>query len=166
MDGGGKEKLMSAKISAFVKAKNDSLRRSRAFGAKGRLRRDLQETANCDSNEFGGMIVSEAKGFHKSLASELRSSNVSNLLPTHSTPSRLGSQDTKEPVPEPVCCEHLVKLLLDEIDALSMQKHRLSNQRSETDLESNKLQHILEEAVRDLVKRYAELAKACLRVDL
>ena len=50
MDGGDREKQMSIEISALVKAKNDSLRRSRALEAKRRKQCQSKETANSSEN--------------------------------------------------------------------------------------------------------------------
>ena len=80
-------------------------------------------------------------------------------------PSSLKNQGGQDHIPEPVSCEHWVKVLIGEIKALSMQKNESSNQPDEANdfqFKADRLRNLLEEGVRASHQKCAELTAIML----
>jgi len=150
MDGGDKEKHMSVEIRALVKAKNDSLRRSRALEARHRRQCQSQKTVSSSENDVPASktMRPQAERVKESL---IPGSNPPSASSLQSLPSSLRNQDSQDLTSKRVSCEQWVEILIDEIDTLGMQRDNLSNQLDKANdfqFKAERLQKLLEEGVR------------------
>jgi hypothetical protein len=96
---------MSIEIRALVKAKNESLRRSRVLEAKRRKQCQSKETANSSEKNIPASqsMRPHAERLQESLISGSSPPSASSL---QSIPSRLKNQDGQDHIPKLVSCEH------------------------------------------------------------
>jgi hypothetical protein len=155
MDGREKQKQKSTEIGVLVKAKNDSLRRSRALEAKRRPHCQTQETAKSSQNYVPARdpMLFEAETLQGSSSTCLFPSVVSSL---HSMPS-----STKN-LAGHAGCESWVKCIVEKIHNLGIQKDQPSNQLGEANSLHSKADHLwnlLENGVQSLYQRDAKMAE-------
>ncbi len=162
MDGGEREKMVSSEISSHIKARNATLRRSRALEAKRRQQGQLQNIAASSQNN--GPINETAKSKTPSLPESLVPN--SNSLSTSSvqfTPSSWKNLNSPGPALDLISCEAWVKDLIGEIGALDEQKYQLGLHPDEIDGFSSKaerLKDLLEEATPYFIQRYGEIEES------
>lgn len=155
MDGGEKQKRKSNEISLLVKAKNDSLRRSRALEAKRRPQCQTQETVKSSQNN---MPASEVVLYE---VDTLQEASNTGFVPSEISSLGSGTSNLKNQAGHAVC-ESWVKFIVEEIHILGLHKDQISSQPGEENSlrsQTDHLWNLLENGLQSLYRRDAKLAE-------